>query len=72
MLVFHEQHLLTVCGNKPALGLNYDNFTTLGGDVEIRCVCGLSLRNGIREFVFLILVRDAFSREIGGKTFFKP
>ena len=72
MLVLYEQHLLTVCGNKPALGLNYDNFTTLGGDVEIRRVGGLALRHGIREFVFLILVRDAFSREIGGKTFFKP
>ena len=48
MLVFYEQHLLTVCGNKPALGLNYDNFTTLGGDVEIRRVSGLALRHGIR------------------------
>ena len=48
MLVFDEQHLLTVCGYKPALGLNYDNFTTRGGDVEIRRVGGLALRHGIR------------------------
>jgi hypothetical protein len=72
MLVLYEQHLLTVCGNKPALGLNYDNFTTLGGDVEIRRVGGLALRHGIREFVLFIFKRDAFARKVGGKTFFKP
>ena len=72
MLVFYEQHLLTVCGNKPALGLNYDNFTTLGGDVEIRRVGGLALRHGIREFILFIFKRDTFARNVGGKTFFKP
>ena len=63
MLRFYEQHLLAVCGNKPALGLNYDNFTTLGGDVEIRRVSGLALRHGIRELVLFILERDAFARQ---------
>ena len=48
MLVFDEQHLLTVCGYEPALGLNYYYFTTRGGDVEIRRVGGLALRHGIR------------------------
>ena len=71
MLVFDEQHLLTVCGNKPALSLNYDNFTTRGGDVEIRRVGGLALRHGIRELVLFILERDAFARKVGGDTLFE-
>ena len=71
MLVFNEQHLLTVCGNKPALSLNYDNFTTRGGDVEIRRVSGLALRHGIAEFVLFILILDAFARKVGGDTLFE-
>ena len=72
MLRFDEQHLLTVCGNKPALGLNYDYFTTRGGDVEIRRVGGLALRHGIRELSLFILIRNALAREVGGISFFKP
>ena len=55
-----------------ALGLNYDNFTTRGGDVEIRRVSGLALRHGIRELVLFVLIRDAFARKVGGICFFKP
>ena len=72
MLVFNEQHLLAVCSNEPSLSLNYDYFTTLGGDVEIRRVGGLALRHGIREFVLFVLKRDAFAREICGEALFKP
>ena len=71
MLVFYEQHLLTVCGNKPALGLNYDYFTTRGGDVEIRRIGSLALRHGIAEFILFILILDAFARKVGGDTLFE-
>jgi hypothetical protein len=71
MLRFDEQHLLAVCGNKPALGLNYDYFTTRGGDVEIRRVGGLALRHGIAEFIFFVLILDAFARKVGGDTLFE-
>ena len=71
MLVFDEQHLLTVCGNKPALSLDYDYFTTLGGDVEIRRVDGLALRYGIAEFILFILILDALARKVGGDTLFE-
>ena len=71
MLVFNEQHLLAVCSNEPSLGLNYDYFTTLGGDVEIRRVGGLALRHGIRQLVLFILERDAFARKVGGDTLFE-
>ena len=70
MLVLYEQHLLAVCGNKPTLGLNYDNFTTRGGDVEIRCVSSLALRHGISQFVFFVLKLNAFTRKEGGEAFF--
>ena len=71
MLVFDEQHLLTVCGYEPALGLNYYYFTTRGGDVEIRRVSGLALRHGIAEFILFILILDAFARKVGGDTLFE-
>ena len=66
MLRFDEQHLLAVCGNEPSLGLNYDYFTTRGGDVEIRRVGGLALRHGIRELILFVLIRDALARKVGG------
>lgn len=72
MLRFDEQHLLAVCGNEPSLGLNYDYFTTRGGDVEIRRVGGLALRHGIRELILFVLIRDALARKVGGICFFKP
>ena len=72
MLRFDEQHLLAVCGNEPSLGLNYDYFTTRGGDVEIRRVSGLALRHGIYKFSLFVLICDALARKVGGIGFFKP
>ena len=71
MLRFYEQHHLAICGNKPALGLNYDYFATLGGDVKIRRIGCLALRHGIAEFILFILILDAFARKVGGDTLFE-